>query len=54
MNDIMKVVSETIKKKAKEQKEGFLRTVGASLFGNLLTGKCMIRAGEDTVRATSS
>ena len=54
MNDIMKVVSETIRKKAKERKGGFLGTVGASLFGDLLTGKCTIRAGEDTVRATLS
>ena len=40
---------------AKEQKEGFLGmllgTVGASLLGNLLTGKATIRAGEGTIRA---
>ena len=44
----MKGVSETIKNEAKEQKEGFLRmlldTLGASLLGNLLTGKGKIRA----------
>ena len=68
MNDIMKkvksleesgllakVVSETIKNEAKEQKEGFvwilLGTLGASLSGNLLTGKGTIRVGEGTVRA---
>ena len=68
MNDIMKMVnsleetgllikgvSETIKKEAKEQKGGFfsmlLGTVGASLLGNLLTGKGTIRAGEGTIRA---
>ena len=28
-----------------------LGTLGASLLGNLLTGKGTIRAGEDTVRA---
>ena len=68
MNDIMKkvksleesgllakVVSETIKNEAKEQKEGFvgilLGTLGASLSGSLLTGKGTIRVGEGTVRA---
>ena len=39
----IKGVSETIKNEAKEQKGGFLSmllgTLGASLFGNLLTGK---------------
>ena len=29
----------------------FLGTIGASLLGNLLTSKGIIRAGEDTVRA---
>ena len=28
-----------------------LRTLGASLLGNLLTGKGMMRAGEEIVRA---
>ena len=28
-----------------------LRTLGASLIGNLLTGKGTIRAGERTIRA---
>ena len=40
---------------AKEQKRGFLSillsTLGASLLGNLLTGKSKVRAGEGTVRA---
>ena len=53
---LIKGVSETIKNKVKEQKGGFLRmffgTVGASLLGNLLTGKGTIRAGEDTIRAS--
>ena len=39
----IKGVSETIKNEAKEQKGGFfsmlLGTLGATLFGNLLTGK---------------
>ena len=51
----MKRVSVTIKNKAKEQKRGFhsmlLPTLGASLLGNLLTGKGTIRAGDDTIRA---
>ena len=45
---LIKGVSETIKYEAKEQKGGFLGilldTLGASLLGNLLTGKCTIRA----------
>ena len=67
MNDIMKIVksleecnllikaiSETIKNEAKEQKDrflGMLGTLGASLLGNLLTGKGTIRAGKRTIRA---
>ena len=53
--NIMKIVSQTIKNEAKEQKGGFLSmllgTLGASLLGNLLTGKGTIRAGEGTIRA---
>ena len=45
---LIKVVSETIKNEAKEQKGEFLGmllgTLGASLLGNLLTGKVTIRA----------
>ena len=45
-------VSETIKIEAKEQKGGFLNmllgTLGASLLGNMLAGKEVIRAGEGT------
>ena len=52
---LIKGVSETIKNEAKEQKGGFLKmllgTLGASLLGNLLTGKGTIRAGEGTIRA---
>ena len=51
---LIKTVSETIKNEAKEQKQGFLRmllgTLGASLLGNLVTGKGAIRAGEGTIR----
>ena len=47
----IKGVSETIKNEAKEQKGGFLGmllgTLGASLLGNLLTGKGIIRADEN-------
>ena len=66
MNDIMKIiksleesglliksVSETIKNEAKEQKDGFLSMLRASLLGNLLSDKGTIRAGEGegTIRA---
>ena len=46
----MKEISETIKTEAKEQKGGFLPillgTLAASILGNTLTGKGVIRAGE--------
>ena len=52
---LLKVVSETIQNEAKEQKGGFvsmlLGTLGASLFGNILTGKGINRAREGIVRA---
>ena len=52
---LTKGVRETIKNEANEQKGGFLgmllRTLGASLLGNLLTSKCTIRAGKETIRA---
>ena len=67
MKDILKIVkslkdsglflgvSETIKNEAKEQKGGVLSmllgTLGASLLGNMLEGKGVIRAGEGTARA---
>ena len=38
---LIKSVRKTIKNEAKEQKAGFLDTLGASLLGNLLTGKGM-------------
>ena len=55
MNYIMKIaqalegVTKTIKNETKEQKGGFLNmllgTLGASLLGNLLAGKGIVRAG---------
>ena len=48
-NVLLKEVTKTIKNETKEQKRGFLSmlsgTLGASLFGNLLTGKRIVRAG---------
>ena len=47
---ILKGVTETIPNDVKEQKQGFLSmllcTLGASLLGNLLTGKGIYRAGK--------
>ena len=47
---LLKGVSKTIKNEIKEQRGGFLGmllgTLGASLLGNLLTGKGIMRAGE--------
>ena len=52
---LIKGISKTIKNEVKEQKEEFLSmllgTLGASLLGNILTGKGKIRAGEGTIRA---
>ena len=52
---LLKGVSKTIKNETKEQRGGFLSmllgTFGASLLGNLLVGKGMIRAGDGIVRA---
>ena len=51
---LLEEVSETIKNEAKEQKGGFvsmlLGTLGASLLGNMVAGKGVVRAGEGTVR----
>ena len=48
-NILLKGVTETVKNETKEQKGGFLSmllgTLGASLLGNLLTGKGVVRAG---------
>ena len=49
-NILLKVVTKTIKNEIKEQKGGFLSillsTLGASLLGNLLSGKGTVRTGE--------
>ena len=51
---LIESVSETIQSETKEQKSRFLGillgTFGASLLGNLLTTKRVMRAGEGTVR----
>ena len=48
-NILLKGVTNTIKNETKEQKGGFLSmllgTLGASLLGNLLSGKEIVRAG---------
>ena len=54
---LLEGVSETIKNGAKEQKGGFLSmllgTLGASLLGNMLPDKGVIRTGEGTARSSS-
>ena len=43
--------------KQKDKREDFcvlLGTLGASLLGNLLTGKATIRMGEETIRAVEN
>ena len=51
---LLKGVSEAIIDEAKEQKRGFLSmllgTLGASLLGNMLAGRRVIRAGEGTAK----
>ena len=48
-NLLLKGVSETIQNKAKERKGGFLSmllgTLGASLLGNMLAGRGIVRVG---------
>ena len=48
-NILLKGVTKTIKNEAKEKKGGFLNMLlgplGASLLGNLLSGKGIVRAG---------
>ena len=48
-NILLKGVTKTIKNETKEQKGGFLSmllgTLGASLLGNLLAGKGIVKAG---------
>ena len=52
---LFKGVSETIQNEAKEQRGGFLsmllRTLSASLLGNILAGKGINRAEEGVIRA---
>ena len=54
-NILLKGVTKAIQNEVKEQKGGFLSmllgTLGASLLGNLLVGKGIVRAGEGIVRA---
>ena len=54
---LLKGVSKTIENETKEQRGGFLSmllgTLGASLLGNLLTGKGIMRAGDGIVRGGS-
>ena len=51
---LLKGVSETIQHKAKEQRGGFrsmlIGTLGASLLGDILSGKGVIRAGYGSKR----
>ena len=48
-NILLKGVTNTVKNEAKEQKGGFLSmlsgTLGASLLGNVLSGKGIVRTG---------
>ena len=52
---LLKGVSETIQHEAKKQRGGFLSillgTLGASLLGNILSGKGLIRAGKGAIRS---
>ena len=52
---LLKGVSKTIKNESKKQRGGFLSmllgTLGASLLGNLLTGKGIMRTGDGIVHA---
>ena len=58
-NILLKGVTKTIKNETKEQKGGFLSiflgTLGASLLGNMLAGKGIVRTsyGKGIVRADS-
>ena len=55
-NVLLKGITKTITNETKEQKDGFLSmplgTLGASLLGNLLSGKGTARGGEGIVRAS--
>ena len=53
---LIKGISETSKNEAKEQKGGFismlLGTLAASILGNALAGKEVIRAGEGLINSS--
>ena len=57
-NILLKRVTKTIKNETKEQKRGFLSmslgTLGASLLGNLLAGKGIVRAGPGRPSSSTS
>ena len=57
-NILLKGVTKTIKNETKEQKGGFLSmllgTLGASLLGNLLLGKRIVRAGSSRSSSSAS
>ena len=57
-NILLKGVTKTIKNETKEQKRGFLSmslgTLGASLLGNLLAGKGIVRAGPGRPSSSTS
>ena len=50
---LIKGVSETVKNEGKERKSGFLSiflgTLGASLLGNMLAGKGVVRGGDGVI-----
>ena len=54
---LLKGVTETVQNEVKEQKRGFfsmlLGTLGASLLGNLLTGKGIYRAAKEKDKGIS-
>ena len=55
---VIKGISETIKNEAKDQKGGifpiWIGTLAASILGNALTGKGVIRAGEGVIKAVQN
>ena len=57
-NILLKGVTKTIENEAKMQKGGFLSmllgTLGASLLGNLLSGKEIVRAGSGNEKGKGS
>ena len=54
----VKEISETIKNERNEQKEGFLPillgTLADNLLGSVLTGKGVIRVGEEVIRPSEN